>query len=255
VVEIARGGARFVVSRNPQRVFRVEAGDVAVEVLGTRFSVYREAGRARVDVEEGRVLVRWAGGSSERRSGESGLFPPERLPPAKATNGSLEVPRRAQRSVGAPAPTWRDLAQEGDFDKAYEALARRGAPTVRDEPAELLLAADVARLSHHSGEAVAPLERLLTDHAADPRAPLAAFTLGRVLLEELGQPLQAARAFARAERLAPDGPLAQDAIAREVEAWSRAGDAFAARTRAEEYVKRYPDGRRLRAVRRFGGLE
>ena len=90
---------------------------------------------------------------------------------------------------------------------------------------DLLLAGDVARLSGHAAAAVAPLSRAVTLHPGDPRAPLAAFTLGRVHLEDLGAPRDAAIAFARARELAPDGPLAEDALAREVEAWSRAGEA------------------------------
>jgi hypothetical protein len=49
--------------------------------------------------------------------------------------------------------------------------------------------------------------------------------------------------------------MAQDALAREVESWSRAGEASLARERAEEYVAAYPNGRRLGAVRRLGGLD
>jgi transmembrane sensor len=120
---------------------------------------------------------------------------------------------------------------------------------------DLQLAADVARLSGHAGAAVAPLVRALERHADDPRAPLVAFTLGRVHLEDLGAPRDAALAFARARTLAPDGPLAEDALAREVEAWSRAGDTGTARVQALIYTQRYPQGRRVHAVRRFGGLE
>ena len=49
--------------------------------------------------------------------------------------------------------------------------------------------------------------------------------------------------------------MAQDALAREVESWSRAGEASLARERAEQYVSLYPKGRRLGAVRRLGGLD
>ncbi|MEO7092617.1 MAG: hypothetical protein ABI175_05150, partial [Polyangiales bacterium] len=91
--------------------------------------------------------------------------------------------------------------------------------------------------------------------SGDPRAPLAAFTLGRVLLEELGQPGQAAEAFAKARALGGAGPLAEDALAREVEAWWRAGATDKAHERAEEYVKVYPKGLRIRSVRKYGGLE
>jgi transmembrane sensor len=148
--------------------------------------------------------------------------------------------------------SWRDLAHDGEYDRAYAALQHTG--PVRDQTEELLLAADVARLSHHPMDALAPLRQVVRDHARDPRASLAAFTLGRVLLDELGRPAEAAASFGDAVRLAPDGPMTEDAIAREVEALSRAGDP-AAHQLAEDYVARYPQGRKLRSVRRFGGLE
>jgi transmembrane sensor len=174
-------------------------------------------------------------------------------------------------NLGQPKPSWQQLAHEGQFDQAYD-LAYRAAPVASAAPprpltppttgelgpADLLLLADVARLSHHPADAVSPLERLLHAHAADPRAPLAAFTLGRVLLDDLGRPREAAEAFQRAqvlEPLGPDGPLAQDALAREVEAWSHAGEPQRARERALEYVRHYPAGRRLRSVRHYGELD
>ncbi len=117
-----------------------------------------------------------------------------------------------------------------------------------------MLAADVFRLSGHPADAVTPLQRVIDRHADDPRAPLAAFTLGRVLLDDLGRPAAAARAFARAGALDPDGALTEDALAREVEAWAKAGQAQRARTRAELYLERHPNGHRARAVRQYGGL-
>lgn len=160
----------------------------------------------------------------------------------------------------AAAPSWQQLAHEGQFERAYErsfgSAARPSDPKL--SPVELLLLADVARLSHHPADAVAPLERLLRTNLTDPRAPLAAFTLGRVLLDDLGRPREAADAFARAQNLdvqGTDGPMAQDALAREVEAWSRAGEPQRARERALEYVRRYPTGRRLRSVRHYGELD
>jgi transmembrane sensor len=171
------------------------------------------------------------------------------------------APQRQARPRPAPEPpaarprsSWRDLAQEGQFERAYGALHEAGAE-VTEDPEDLLLRADVARLSHHPAEALGPLTRFLARYADDPRAPLAAFTLGRVLLDDLGRPRDAAAAFRRAQELAPAGEMAQDALAREVEAWSRAGDEGAARERATAYLARYPQGRRLRSVRRFGGLE
>jgi len=119
----------------------------------------------------------------------------------------------------------------------------------------LLAAADGARLQGRTTDATAFLQRAVTLHPGDGRAPLAAFTLGRLLLVKLGQPREAAEAFAQARGLAPDGPLAEDALAREVEAWAGASDRAHAHDRAAEYLRRYPSGRRLRTVRVFGGLE
>jgi transmembrane sensor len=75
------------------------------------------------------------------------------------------------------------------------------------------------------------------------------------MLDELGNPREAAAAFGRAIVLDPEGPMAQDALAREVEAWSRAGEPALAREKAMEYLKKYPDGRRAGLVRKFGGVD
>ena len=124
---------------------------------------------------------------------------------------------------------------------------------MRDDTADLLLAADAARLSGHPAEAVPYLERVLRGHTRDPRAGLAAFTLGRVLLDELGRPGEAVDAFAFAR--SSGGPLAEDALARQVEAVSRAGDVTRSRELALLYQRLYPNGRRAKAVSRFGGLD
>ncbi|MBI5531427.1 MAG: FecR domain-containing protein [Deltaproteobacteria bacterium] len=260
VVEVVSGAAKFDVTPNSGRVFRVEAGRVAVEVLGTSFTVERLAqDSAKVSVQRGRVRVSWDDEAVELGAGEEGLFPRQRaqLPATSASSQPVEsaAPTAPPAPPAPPAisarPAWRALHQEGDFDKAWEVLQREGIDKVRDDAGELLAAADVARMSKHSAQAVGPLRRLLASHPGDPRAPLAAFTLGRVLLDELGRPREAADAFAQARK----GAMAEDALAREVEAWSRAGDATTARARAEEYLKLYPSGRRERSVRRYGGLE
>jgi transmembrane sensor len=102
---------------------------------------------------------------------------------------------------------------------------------------------------------VAPLEKILRQHRSDPRAALCGFTLGRILLDDLGKPREAAAAFRDAQTLDQDFALMEDAIAREVKALWQAGDTAAARDRALEYLRRFPSGSQARAVRRFGGLE
>jgi ferric-dicitrate binding protein FerR (iron transport regulator) len=161
VALLDRGGARFEVLHDPARRFRVEAGEVAVEDLGTVFTVERTGAHARVAVERGRVRVSWPGGEQLLEAGAGGLFPPV------------------------------------------------------DEVAALFAAADRARLEHAPERAIAPLEQIVDAHADDRRAPLAAFTLGRVY-RELGRRREAADAFARARALDPNGPLAADARAHEL---------------------------------------
>ena len=72
---------------------------------------------------------------------------------------------------------------------------------------------------------------------------------------ELGRPREAAAAFAEARSLAPQGPFAEDALAREVEALQKAGASGEARERARDYLRLYPGGRRASAIKAFGGDE
>jgi transmembrane sensor len=253
LLRLAAGGARFSVTPNAQRSFRVIAGNVSVQVVGTVFSVTREAGQITVSVERGRVRVDAPAGERELGAGERGVFEEE-----PKLNEPLPVPPPSALPV-APVPRsvspWRALAQDGDYAAAFAELEREGARAVRDVPEDLLLAADAARLGGRPDKAVPHLERLVRRHARDARAPLAAFTLGRTLLDQLGRPREAAQAFATARRLDGSGALAEDALAREVESWSRAGDTPLARERAREFLARYPQGRRAALVRRLGAIE
>ncbi|HMI93337.1 MAG TPA: tetratricopeptide repeat protein, partial [Polyangiales bacterium] len=176
--------------------------------------------------------------------------------PVAAPQDDAETTRPARVAKArrtTPDGTWRSLSQSGQYDAAFESL-RRGS-VVDDDPSALMDAADAARLSGHPSNAVRYLESVVDRHGRSPVAPLAAFTLGRVYLDQLGQPGQAAAAFERARKLSPNGSLAQDALAREVEALSKGGNAQKAYQRAQEYLRRYPNGQRLRAVQLYGGLE
>ncbi|HEX9295030.1 MAG TPA: FecR domain-containing protein [Polyangiaceae bacterium] len=240
------GGARFAVPHDIDHPFVVVVGDVIIEDLGTTFTVeFLAAEMLAVAVEEGHVWVRTRGESTELTAGERRHFS---LGPSTPPLG------KSRRTTAESAPSaWRPLAESGRYEEAHSALRKAGPNAVRDDTGDLLLAADAARLSGFPAEAVPYLERVVRAHATDPRSNLASFTLGRVLLDELGRPREAADAFARAR--AAGGPLAEDALARQVEATSRAGDPTKSRELAREYQKLYPNGRRAKAVSRFGGLD
>ncbi len=220
----------------------LKAGPVEIVVSASQVLVDR-TDVTTVTVIEGEAVVRWDGQDVRLQAGDVRTFPPQPAQPSEPT----------RRPTPKPVAKWKQLAEEGDFATAWVELSKAQPP--KDEPAELLLAADVARLSKHPQEAVTPLRRVLTRFPNDPRAPLAAFTLGRTLLDELGRPAEAAQAFSKARVLQPDGPLVPDALAREVEAEARAGNAGRAHTLALEYLQRYPEGARARLVRHHGGIE
>jgi transmembrane sensor len=254
VVARLTGSARFDVVSNPRRTFEVRAGDVRVRVLGTAFSLRQiDSAKTHVSVEHGRVQVAWMGGAVTLRDGEQGLFPP----PAGAETGAADS--GAAPELAAPAGPagpgvrqdhgWRESALRGDFDRAYAELNARGKDDVRDDPSDLMLAADVARLSSHPAQAALALQKVCDRYPKDRRAPVAAFTLGRVLLDDLGRGTEAAAAFHRARVLWPAGPLAQDALAREAEALQHAGSADRARSVADQYLRGYPEGRHAAAMR------
>lgn len=284
-VRVTVVGTEFVVAHEADEIevdvlegrVRVEAGDEDRLLRAgdrARFPAHATASAAVEAPVDALALggTNGTNGASETASAATEEEPdvapePAREPPRTVSTTSNDVPNEASNepsngtartSDREAAPTredatsWRALAEEGDFDAAWTALS--AADDVRTtDVGDLMLAADAARLSGHPNEAVTYLRRVVDEHTSDSRAPLAAFTIGRVLLRS--RPAEAADAFAEAARLDPASSLAQDALAREVEAWHRAGRQERARALAEEYLARFPSGVRVDAVRRFGGLD
>ena len=238
---LAAGAADFEVTKHPERDFVVVAGAVRVRVVGTHFRVERSGERTRVSVTEGKVEVQEGETLSYLEAGESRFFPS--LPET-----AKEEPHGAASS-GARA-RFLELARGGDFKAAYQVMSQSPA-AVGGSAEDLMLAADAARLSNHPEQAVGYLRRVTAEHSVDSRSPLAAFTLGRVLLSQLSRPGEAAEAFALARRLRPSGSLAEDALAREAEARASAGSAAQARALAEQYLARYPQGKHLATMQRL----
>jgi hypothetical protein len=173
-------------------------------------------------------------------------------PMQRAPEGHLLQQRLVPRRQVAAA-RWVMLASEKRFGEAY-GLLRQVPLRELSDPDDLMLAADVARQAGRPERAVPFLERVVNEHASEVSAQLAGFSLGKIYLDNLDEPALAAQRFAAVRAMAPGGGLAQDALAREVEAWSRAGETARARDGALEYARLYPHGRRLAAVRDLGGI-
>jgi transmembrane sensor len=274
---VTQGRADFEVRPGGPRHWVIECGLATVEVIGTSFFCDRQPGHLRLVVTHGAVLVRGervpdrarrllAGESLElaedaRRptpASDDSFAPPALPEPASASGSPAAEPladvakgeeMRARGRVAA-ARSWRDLARHGRHGEAFSALGTEG---LRRESKhlgvnDLFALADVARLSGHPADAVVPLERILADFANDARAPLAAFALGRLELDSLGQAHAAAIAFRKALALGIPSGLREDVRARLVEANVRSGDAGAARRAADAYVDEFPNGRHLPAI-------
>ncbi len=239
---LVHGAADFEVTKRAERDFVVQAGSVRVRVVGTRFRVELVAERTRVSVSEGKVEVQEGSARTYLEAGESRFFPsaePELKPEPKV------APALAGRA------RFLELARGGEYKAAYQVMSQ--SPTVVGSSAEeLMLAADAARLSNHPEQALGYLRRVTREHGTDSRAPLAAFTLGRVLLSQLSRPGEAADAFALARRLRPGGGLAEDALVREAEASAAAGASGRATSLARQYLERYPAGKHRPTMQRLG---
>jgi transmembrane sensor len=222
-----------------------------VEVVGTRFTCERTDDRLRVAVARGAVLVRGERIPDRVRRLSAGESLEIAAPPAPAAAAEPTVDATApvHRAVKAPAAPqvgrWRELARQGQHQEAFASLSAGGiAPEIkRLGVADLFALADVARLSGHPAAAVAPLDRIQTEFASDAQAPLAAFALGRLELDNLGRPDRAAAAFTRALKLGVPHSLREDVRARLVEAYVRMDDHAAAVSAAQAYAREFPGGR------------
>lgn len=256
VTELESGRARFEVEPGGPRRWEVDCELAVVHVVGTRFEVEREPGRVRISVERGKVrVVDRVHRRDELLGAGASLLVEDEVPPAAPP--PTVAPATDGGTTAGPAPSetahWRALARDGEYDRAWHALGPRGLEreTRAADAEELLALADVARLSGHPADAVAPLERLLRERPGNANAGLAAFTLGVIRMDRLGEPDEASAAFERALELGLPPSLRQDALARLVVSRGRAGDTDGAASAARRYLDQFPDGPRRTDVRRW----
>jgi transmembrane sensor len=265
-MRLARGRADFSVTPGGPRQWTIDCGFARVDVVGTVFSLDLDGEGLEVIVERGEVRVESDTRSWTLRAGDRVFVPVPRVarardveareePDVAATTLARDEPeaveaageRRVARTAPAdePASDWRTLAERGEHAEAYEVLRPEGIAgrASRASARELLLLADVARLSGHPADAVAPLERLIAEHPNDPQAPLGAVILGRVYMDSLSRPQRAVAAFERARVLGIPSALRDDVEGRTAIARLRAGDTERGRREAEAYLAARPGGR------------
>lgn len=164
--------------------------------------------------------------------------PPEEVAPAPVENPKARAQGKIVRVQNASSEFRAKLAS-GDARGAYAIL-------VQERPLlssidDLMLAADAARRSGDAARAADWLDRAVREHPG-ARSAVAAYTLGKLLQDDLARPADAARAFALVYARSPDAPLASEALAREALALKQSGDGARAKAQAATYLARYPQG-------------
>lgn len=241
---IEQGRAHFSVAPGGLRRWVVQLPLATIEVLGTRFSVDSQPERLRIEVRRGRVRV-WG---PFVPNGETTLEGGDELVVQRPSEAKTELPTIADEPLGSTtqseagqegsqdatdtmdesaaaadeevvayrATAWKALARRGEHRSAYAMLGADGlrARVGRASVDELMLLADVARLSGHPAGAVAPLRRVIDRHPRDSRAALAALTLGRIEMDSLGHPARAKAALNKALQLGLPRSLQWDAKSR-----------------------------------------
>jgi FecR-like protein len=180
-----------------KRSFVVHAGRYDVVDLGTHFRVLlAPQGAVSVDVEEGNVEIR----------DRQGVQSVRRLSAGDAwSNAPVVQPAAASTELVSPDPSPPASTAPAVVERERSAKA-------------LLESAEHARLGGQARAAATDLDTLRRRFRHDPRAALAAFELGRLRLDSLGDAAGADEAFRDAIALSPQGPLREDAEARRVEA-------------------------------------
>lgn len=229
------GTVAYEVRQDPERAFVVRARNVEVTVLGTSFSVELLEAAVEVRVSEGRVRVHDGKREVVLVGGED-----LRIATPQQAALRMEEPVRAGDAEAVVPST------EGAALRAEEAPSPPKAAGVD----ELLARADGARRNGQLDTAARALTELVAAHSADPRATSALFTLGRVERAR-GRHSEAARAFRGCHTRSPAGSLAEDALAEEASSWALAGQAGAASSAAQRYLRTYPGGSHAERMRQM----
>jgi hypothetical protein len=242
-----------------------EAGPYRVKVTGTKFRMAFSSREQslRLSTQEGQVIV--SGGCQPApqkvSAGESIAWtcPTDKGQPSSMADDDhapaedaferpsqprQEAPQGPVASTTRADSAWRELLGSGRLSDGLSAAKRFGFQRAcrLATAKELLALADAARLFGSPVDAVTPLKILRQRFAGTTDAATAAFRLGLVAFESQHAYAEASRWFEIYLRDQPSGPLMGDSFGRLMQARARGGDHQAARSDAQEYLRRFPAG-------------
>ncbi len=278
-IDLEQGEVLADVAPRSKTSWAVRAGPYVVTVKGTRFSVHWSdpASMLLISVDRGRVLVEGPGigetgmmivaGKSLRAEADVGrvTFEPTKVAertavPAPGGADPSSRPAAEPRDVRPTAPakanpiratkaarraprTWQQLYHDRAYKEAIEAAAKQGvlSDTRRMKEADLWILSNAARYARRADIASDLLEGYRSRFPNHARAYTAAFLLGKSAFEQ-GTPQLAKRWFEVYLAEAPSGPLAEEALGRLINVYSRLGQMSHAERVARTYLKTYRGG-------------
>jgi tetratricopeptide (TPR) repeat protein len=205
----------------------VLAGPYRVVVLGTRFKLrLDESRRVYVDVQEGTVEVWGADRLARLAPGESWASP--------------ALPAEQAESPPAPPPA-----------RAHARTVALATPGGGATPAEGEAAAQAALAAGETTRALG-LYRALAQRGG-PAAENAAYQVGKILRDRLGQPANAVAAWRRYRAEHPNGLLRVETDVSIIETLVHAGEATGALAEANDFIRNHPDSERRAEIARVAG--
>jgi transmembrane sensor len=233
-VSVSRGSVLVRGENVPGWVQRLNAGE-HLTVTGKERASTEPAADAVAEAVSAAVSP--APASASAAAAEASAPEVQQMEPAAPS--TTRPSARPQRHRSRAAPNVAEPVRELSPAERYAALGPDGlakatlsATTIE----QLLELADIARLSGHPQDAVGPLKRALDAFRSSRQAALAAFTLGRVLLDQLNASDPAAEAFERALVLGLPRGLRADCYRRLAEAYERSSN-YVESIRAEQRMR------------------
>jgi hypothetical protein len=233
------GEVAFSVPRQPTgHSYVVLAGPYRVVVLGTKFRLRQDdAHRVFVDVQEGVVEVWDRARVARLAPGETWASP---APPQPAP---LFGPPASLAAIAPPAPAHKRTVAVATPGKG----AVLEGETTDDATARAQAALAAGDASHALG-----IYRALA-HRLGPAAENAAYEVGKILRDRLGQPAGAVSAWRRYRAEHPNGVLRVETDVSIIETLVHAGDTSGALVEANEFVRNHPDSERRAEIARVAG--
>ncbi len=269
-VILESGEVHVEVNHLPSAEWSVQAGPFRIAVLGTVFDARWSGETLEVRLHRGSIVVHGpvaageitllagqmlvARPDGELRVGSIGEREAARAQragdtPAPSGSAALEASRPASTASAAaapaePRPSWSQRVVAGDFAGVIEAAEARGVEaTLAEAPlADLVALSDAARYKGRTDLARRALLAQRSRFRGSSAATAAAFLLGRISEDSLGQSAAAIALYDQYLAEAPAGSFAVEALGRKMMALKRAGGAEAAAPSATDYLARFPGG-------------